>query len=309
MDLESLNGKYEGERVFLIGNGPSLDKTPLHRIEGEHSIAMNRISKIYSQTSWRPSIYLNFNVPELGTELITKHLDIGTLCFTLSRNSYNIQSNDKLFRLDWVEPTETRISGKIVEDLSIEDVKKIDVEELLNFWSDDISNQVYLWHSMYPAIQIANYLGFSKMYLLGTDLGYSDHKPYMMFDDGLDPAHYATPRHTLFNGWKFVTSSATNRVLAKSVINLLLYKVLHSKLATKIENNTGYFVNTDSNHFGSSYQIMPRGELSHVNKQMIITHILAKRILEEKGKHIYNSTVGGNLEVHPRVDLDELESI
>ena len=36
-----------GKRVFLIGNGPSLNKTNLDLIKNEYSIAMNRISLIY----------------------------------------------------------------------------------------------------------------------------------------------------------------------------------------------------------------------------------------------------------------------
>ena len=42
-----LAGAYEGERLFLIGNGPSLEETPLEALESEYTMAMNRIDLIY----------------------------------------------------------------------------------------------------------------------------------------------------------------------------------------------------------------------------------------------------------------------
>jgi hypothetical protein len=42
-------------RVFVIGNGPSLVKTPLHLLEGEISWAVNQVHLIYPHTTWRPT--------------------------------------------------------------------------------------------------------------------------------------------------------------------------------------------------------------------------------------------------------------
>ena len=60
------------KRCFVIGNGPSLNKTNLDLIKDEYSIAMNRISMIYSKTEWRPSYYLfcstNINNPDWGEQ-------------------------------------------------------------------------------------------------------------------------------------------------------------------------------------------------------------------------------------------------
>ena len=49
--LASLKGKYKGERVFIIGNGPSLNKTPLDKLDGEFTFAMNRFYLMYDQLS------------------------------------------------------------------------------------------------------------------------------------------------------------------------------------------------------------------------------------------------------------------
>ena len=56
--IEHLKGVGRGKRVFMIGNGPSLDPADLDQIKDEDSIAMNRIAMIYPKTLWRPSYYV-----------------------------------------------------------------------------------------------------------------------------------------------------------------------------------------------------------------------------------------------------------
>ena len=47
-----------GKRIFLVGNGPSLNDMNLDLLENEYSIAMNRIELIYPKTKWRPTYYI-----------------------------------------------------------------------------------------------------------------------------------------------------------------------------------------------------------------------------------------------------------
>lgn len=42
-------------RAFIVGNGPSLNETPLELLNGEHSWGVNRIHLIYPRTTWRPT--------------------------------------------------------------------------------------------------------------------------------------------------------------------------------------------------------------------------------------------------------------
>ena len=50
--------KHKNERVFLLGNGPSLAETDLNLLKKENTIAMNRISMIYDKyKDWRPTYY------------------------------------------------------------------------------------------------------------------------------------------------------------------------------------------------------------------------------------------------------------
>ncbi len=47
-------------RCFVVGNGPSLLKTPLERLQAEITFACNRIHLLYNETSWRPTYYARF---------------------------------------------------------------------------------------------------------------------------------------------------------------------------------------------------------------------------------------------------------
>lgn len=55
--LFSYKNKHLGERCFLIGTGPSLTAEDLELIKNEHSIGCNMIYKMYEKTTWRPDYH------------------------------------------------------------------------------------------------------------------------------------------------------------------------------------------------------------------------------------------------------------
>ena len=58
--FEDYKDKHKNERLFLIGNGPSLAETDLNLLKNENTLAMNRISLIYDKNiDWKPTYYLS----------------------------------------------------------------------------------------------------------------------------------------------------------------------------------------------------------------------------------------------------------
>jgi hypothetical protein len=49
---------YKGRRAFLIGNGPSLNKTPLHLLNNEYTLCFNRFDLMFERLAWRPTMYM-----------------------------------------------------------------------------------------------------------------------------------------------------------------------------------------------------------------------------------------------------------
>ena len=60
-ELRQLAGSLKGKPLLIVGNGPSLNKTPLDKFDGVYSIGMNKIDMIFSKTSWRPDIIVTTN--------------------------------------------------------------------------------------------------------------------------------------------------------------------------------------------------------------------------------------------------------
>lgn len=51
-----LKNRYRGQRGWVIGNGPSLKVEDLDRLQGEVSIASNKIYLAFEKTRWRPTL-------------------------------------------------------------------------------------------------------------------------------------------------------------------------------------------------------------------------------------------------------------
>ena len=73
--MKDLQGKYEGERIFVIGNGPSLSETPLDKIDSEYSFALNKVNLVYKSTEWRPHFYtfMKSSINEKEREMVKKY--------------------------------------------------------------------------------------------------------------------------------------------------------------------------------------------------------------------------------------------
>lgn len=58
----SILNKFKKKPILIVGNGPSLNSTPLHKIkDGIISIGMNKINLIYETSTWRPDIITSIN--------------------------------------------------------------------------------------------------------------------------------------------------------------------------------------------------------------------------------------------------------
>jgi len=293
--LKRLQGKYEGERVFIIGNGPSLSETPLDKIETEYTFALNRVNLVYESVGWRPYFYtfIKNSMNESEQNMVKENIDLGCMCFLNEKYREQFGDHNNVFYIQrrklGADPLSLATSGD-------PDIKAVETDALHQYWSYDITEGVYKQHSMYPLLQIVGYLGFDEIYLLGCDLGFEVQKPYMLFSGGQDPAKFR-------NKSNFLTTSIKRRALIRSVINGFAFKFMRTRPVDYILRRTTNLYE-DSSHFSESYDGKIR--FTDVNKQISKSHRVAKKVLNENGVEIYNATLGGELEVYPRVDLEKL---
>ena len=56
-ELHSYKNRHRGQRCFLIGNGPSLTIGDLELLHNEVTFGCNRLYKMFEKTNWRPTYY------------------------------------------------------------------------------------------------------------------------------------------------------------------------------------------------------------------------------------------------------------
>lgn len=59
--FSALRNSAKGKPVLVVGNGPSLNQTPLGDFKGVASLAMNKINLLFPRTTWRPTAILCVN--------------------------------------------------------------------------------------------------------------------------------------------------------------------------------------------------------------------------------------------------------
>lgn len=156
--LRKLKDIYEGKRCFIIGNGPSLKIEDLEKIDTDYSFACNSIYALYSQTKWRPSFYCASD---------------SIFCKTMMSDKSNMKKVT-----DGCQMAFTSIVGAGIQyrnDPNFADVyyMKTLFESPVKF-SADCSEQIYSGGTIaYEMLQLAVYMGFKKIYLLGIDCNYA----------------------------------------------------------------------------------------------------------------------------------------
>ena len=222
---------YEGERAFIIGNGPSLNKIDLNKLKSEVTIASNSIFLLFNETDFRPTFYT------VEDTLVAEDR---------SKEINKLHGMYKIFPIDlkkYLIPDENTIYINFQRNYK-------------NFpkFSSNFAKRVYWGGTVtFLNLQLAYYLGSREVYLVGIDHNYKQPSP-----------------------------------------------------ADIVEGNVITSQTADINHFDPEY--FGPGYRWHDPKvdRMEQAYIEAKRFYESHGGKIYNATVGGKLEVFPRIDFNKL---
>ena len=162
-------------RAFIIGNGPSLNPSDLDLLVEEECFAMNRINLIFDKTIWRPTHYVRAETPSVRWKKDDIREDLrrivglaGTKCYL--RSTYKVHWDNLRAELDRVRPSTVEYFNRCKHaGLHFDDKdapKEWHLPEICTFGT-----------SLHTAIQIAVLEGFTRLYLLGCDMGYEDGVP------------------------------------------------------------------------------------------------------------------------------------
>ena len=152
--IEIFKNKHKGKRIFVVATGPSLKKEDLEKLykNNEICISMNRIFEIFNTTRWRPNYYVLADefVYRQVKDLIKKEKTINCFLSDISGYKDDNSNNKYIWHL-----CKTKNNN-------------------LELFAKDISTGIGCIGTVtYACIQLAAYLGASKIYLLGTDFTFS----------------------------------------------------------------------------------------------------------------------------------------
>lgn len=157
----NLKDKHKGERCFIIGNGPSLRAEDLELLKDEITFAANRIFTVFSKTSWRPTYYFctDYLMYGLDHEKINEiEADLRFVPIERSLAAGKIYDTITYY-------------NRVVNCVSVENGTVVRIKEY--GFSEDVEEKVLGGQTvLFDALQFAVYMGFSEIYLLGTDHTY-----------------------------------------------------------------------------------------------------------------------------------------
>lgn len=149
---------HKGERCFIVGTGPSLTANDLNMLasNGEKCFSVNRIYNIFPKTEWRPDYYVVVDscmIEDLAGEIAELPL----------KNKF-IPSKPKLY---WEQ-------SRLETSIKINRIRGEYNDKNIRF-SKNAERCVYNGETVtYICIQLAVYMGFKEIYLLGIDFDYAN---------------------------------------------------------------------------------------------------------------------------------------
>ena len=149
--LKQFKDIHKGEACFVIGNGPSMTVEDLNKIHelGVKSFACNKIFLVFDETKWRPDYFF------VSDSKIVKDIDFEKTGLKKShmffprkfKKEVGFGNFYELLEHDW------RVQGD---------------------FSTDAHKGIYQCETIIAeAIQMAYYMGFSKVYIVGVDFNYN----------------------------------------------------------------------------------------------------------------------------------------
>jgi hypothetical protein len=211
--MGDLKDRFKGERCFLIGNGPSLNKTDLTRLSGEYTFGLNRIYLNYQKMSFQTTFLCvtNMNVLEQF------YCDIDSLD---SIKFLNYKSRNLIYNKWNAFFLESRGLHKF--ELNLND----------GFWCEGST-------VTYCAMQVAYYMGFSRVILVGVDHGFvnsgTPHK--LVTAEGPDENHFHPDYFGKGTKWQYpdLAGSEVSYRVAKSVYENDGRKIFDATVGGKLQ--------------------------------------------------------------------------
>lgn len=159
LKLIKYKNKYAGERCFIIASGPSLQVADLETLHKNNCkcMAVNKIYLLFEKTEWRPDIYV-----ACDPKMVQSSFEEIKKC----------DVKDK-----FVADVYESLKNRNFDGINKYHCQRINCQNCEPKFSNDITKGTYAGGSViYDCIQIAVYMGFKTLYILGADHNYTSNQ-------------------------------------------------------------------------------------------------------------------------------------
>lgn len=169
--LHQYENKHQGQRCFIIGNGPSLRQTDLAKLQGEFTFGVNRIYLLFPELGFSTTYLVSVNdlvLEQCAAEM--KALDLPKFVTWRARRWFGDDSKVTFLDTDFTgeEDFSPSLTGRIFEGFTV----------------------------TYVAMQLAYHMGFQEVILVGVDHNFvtQGEANKAIVSVGDDPNHF-TPNY------------------------------------------------------------------------------------------------------------------
>lgn len=167
----SLENSHQGEKAVILCNGPSLLKTDFSLLAGVFTIGINKINLLFDQVNFRPSMIMAFDqlLNSQNLDFFKSDTSILKLLSYVSHKDLKIQRDDLIYIFHAADNS---------------------------FCYRPIQCVVDRGHTVYIALQIAYFMGFEEVALVGADHNFpDDHARQVVLNSGDDRLHFHKDYH------------------------------------------------------------------------------------------------------------------
>jgi glycosyltransferase involved in cell wall biosynthesis len=168
MPISHFRAKHAGQRCFIMGSGPSLNKMDLSVLEGETVFACNAAFLLLDRIKWRPKYYTCVDSRVLR--------DRGAQIADMLESNPSMTAffPDELVDHATKEKTSTRVYvGCPQNAMYFNEVYSSQASGPYGMFSLDLNERVVMPYTVtVTMLQLAVYMGFTEIYLIGCDTNY-----------------------------------------------------------------------------------------------------------------------------------------
>jgi hypothetical protein len=167
--LEQFRDCYCGERCFIIGNGPSLKHTDLSLLNGEVTFGLNRIYLLFDEYDFQTTYFVTINtlvIEQCADEI--RRLNLPKFVTWRGRKWLSNDPDVCFLDTDYTPPAT---------------------------FSKDVTRRVFEGSTVtYIAMQLAFYMGFQEVILIGVDHSFTAKGPpnITVISEGKDNNHFSS---------------------------------------------------------------------------------------------------------------------